>query len=454
MTLIASKPERNTPVEIEIWPIERVIPYERNPRINDPAVDAVAASLKEFGWRQPIVVDKDRVMVVGHTRLKAAKKLGLTRVPIHVAKDLTPTQIQAYRIADNQSASIADWDVGLLSLELKDLEALDFDLSLLSFEEDDLAKYLSGDLTAGLVDPDEVPEPPDEATTQPGDLWILGDHRLLCGDSAKPEDVDRLLDGATIQLVNSDPPYNVKVESRSNNSIAAGTSSFANPARKRSHHQSLDLARHPGKSKPTTKKLRPKDRPLANDFVPDKQFDRLLRAWFGNMARVLEPGRSFYLWGGYANCANYPAALKECGLYFSQAVIWHKMHPVLTRKDFMGIHEWAFYGWKEGAAHKFYGPNNVPDVWCVKKTAPQNMIHLTEKPVELAVRAMQYSSRSGENVLDLFGGSGSTLIAAQQTGRKAFLMEIDALYTDVIVQRFERFTGTKAKRIPAPSSVA
>lgn len=316
------------------------------------------------------------------------------------------------------------------------------------FSDDELAKYLSGDVAEGLTDPDEIPEPPDEAITQPRDLWLLGDHRLLCGDSSKPEDVDRLLSGQPIHLVNTDPPYNVRVEPRSNNAIAAGNSSFAALAKKRTHHQSLDLARHPSKSKPTDKKMRAKDRPLANDFVTDAAFDQLLDAWFGNAAGVLEPGRGFYIWGGYANCANYPPFLKKHGLYFSQAVIWDKQHPVLTRKDFMGAHEWCFYGWKEGAAHKYFGPNNATDLWHVKKVNPQSMVHLTEKPVELAVRAMQYSSVAGENVLDLFGGSGSTLIAAQQTGRKAFLMELDPPYCDVIVQRFEKFTGTKAERRP------
>jgi DNA modification methylase len=185
--------------------------------------------------------------------------------------------------------------------------------------------------------------------------------------------------------------------------------------------------------------------------LSDAQFDELLASWFGNMARVLAPGRSFYIWGGYANCGNYPPVLKACGLYFSQAVIWVKEHPVLTRKDFMGNHEWAFYGWREGAGHQFFGPNNVPDVWSVKKLHSSKMVHLTEKPVELAIRAMQYSSRAGENVLDLFGGSGSTLIAAEQTGRKAFLMELDPLYCDVIVERYEKFTGRKAERVTARS---
>ena len=265
--------------------------------------------------------------------------------------------------------------------------------------------------------------------------------------------MDQLIEGARIHLINTDPPYNVRVEPRSNNAIAAGVSSFGGFGL--GQHQRFDLARGHCKARPTTRKMRAKDRPLENDFVSDDEFARLLRAWFGQCARVMEPGRSFYIWGGYASCSNYPAALKESGLYFSQAIIWVKEHPVLTRKDFMGNHEWCFYGWKEGAAHWFNPKiNNATDVWSVKKVNPQSMVHLTEKPVELAVRAIQYSSRTGENVLDLFGGSGSTLIACQQTDRHAFLMEIDTLYCDVIVSRWEQFTGQKAKRIPATDDAA
>ena len=432
-------------MQIELRPLDQVKPYPGNPRQNDEAVDAVAASLKEFGFRQPIVVDADGVIIVGHTRYKAAQKLGLAQVPVHVATDLTPAQVKAYRIADNATNEIAEWNYELLPIELSALQEMHFDIGTLGFDEEELQRIMSGDVQEGLTDPDDVPLPPDAATTQPGDLWVLGNHRLLCGDSSKPEDLDRLLDGAVIHLVNTDPPYNVKVEPRSNNAIAAGLSSFQSTT----HHQALDLARHPEKSKPTQKKLRAKDRPLANDFVSDESFDQMLADWFGNIARVLAAGRGFYIWGGYANCGNYPPVLKRCELYFSQAVIWVKQHPVLTRKDFMGNHEWCFYGWREGAGHKFYGPNNVPDVWSVKKVNPQSMVHLTEKPVELAVRAMQYSSLADENVLDLFGGSGSTLIAAEQTGRHAYLMELDTLYCDVIVQRWEKFTGKKAQRIAA-----
>jgi DNA modification methylase len=178
----------------------------------------------------------------------------------------------------------------------------------------------------------------------------------------------------------------------------------------------------------------------------------MLLAWFSNASRVMKPGASAYIWGGYANLANYPAPIKAAGLYFSQCVIWDKQHPVLTRKDFMGAFEICFYAWKEGAGHHFYGPNNATDLWHVKKVNPQAMVHLTEKPVELAVRCIQYSSKPGDNVLDLFGGSGSTLMGCEQTGRHAFLMEIDPLYCDVIVKRWEEFSGKKAKRIAAKQS--
>ena len=437
-------------MKIELRPLADITPYENNPRINDGAVDAVAASLREFGFRQPIVVDTEGVIVCGHTRYKAALKLGLEKAPVHVAKDLSPAQIKAYRIADNKSGELAEWNFDLLPIELGELQAMEFDLASLGFDEKELTKLLNAGGNAGLTDPDEVPSPPDEATTRPGDLWILGKHRLLCGDSSSVTDLDRLLDGEVIQLVNTDPPYNVKVEPRSNNAIAAGNSSFSKQAGKpQTHHQKLDLARHPEKAKPTGSKMRAKDRPLANDFVTDDAFDALLLAWFGNAARVLKPGGSFYIWGGYANLGNYPGPLEACGLYFSQGIVWDKQHPVLTRKDFMGAFEICFYGWKEGAGHNFYGPNNATDLWHVKKVNPQSMVHLTEKPVELAARAIQYSSQPGENVLDLFGGSGSTMIACEQQGRRGFLMELDPLYCDVIVQRWEGFTGKKAERVPA-----
>ncbi len=482
-------------MKIELRPLAEIKPYEKNPRINDAAVDAVAESIQRFGFRQPIVVDADGVIVCGHTRWKAAQKLGLTEVPVHVATDLTRAQIQAYRIADNKTNELAEWNLELLPIEMAELKDAGIDWSLLGFDQDELAMLLDPGVKQGLTDPDDVPEPPDEAITKPGDLWIMGDHRLLCGDSGSVADLNILIavDPVTalelpagsdvepkllpIHLCNTDPPYNVKLEPRSNNAIAAGLSSFGEHGLM--HHQSFDMHRAEKKrgeskkkeakrtaskyhgfdvatggqsGKATHKKMRAKDRPLANDFVSDDEFDKLLHAWFGNIARVLQPGHIAYVWGGYANIGNYPPVLKSCGLYFSQTIIWDKEHPVLTRKDFMGAHEWCFYCWREGAAHRFFGPNNATDLWHVKKINPNAMIHLTEKPVELAVRALQYSSLAGENVLDLFGGSGSTLIAAEQTGRRAFLMELDPPYCDVIVQRWEKFTGRKAERISARSN--
>ncbi len=352
-------------MNIEMRPITSIRPYENNPRQNDAAVDAVAESIRQFGFRQPIVVDTEGVIICGHTRFKAAEKLGLTEIPVHVAKDLTPEQIKAYRIADNKTAELAEWDYELLPIELSELQGMGVDLELLGFSKDDLAKLLDPGVKDGLTDPDEVPEPPDEAITKPGDLWILGDHRLLCGDSSKPEDVDRLLAGATIQLVNTDPPYNVKVEPRSNNAIAAGNSSFTNY-----HHQAMDLARHPEKSKPTHKQMRAKDRPLENDFVSDEAFEEMLHAWFGNMSRVLEPGRSFYIWGGYANCGNYPPALKASKLYFAQAIIWDKEHPVLTRKDFMARMSGASMGGKKAPATSSSGQTTSPTCGMSKRSTP------------------------------------------------------------------------------------
>jgi len=257
-------------------------------------------------------------------------------------------------------------------------------------------------------------------------------------------------------MVNTDPPYNVKLEPRSKNAVA-GLATFAaylsdeakaKEAKKRlGNHQGFDLARDPSKAKPVTGRMRPKDRPLHNDFISDEAFDGLLAAWFGNLARVLLPGRAFYIWGGWSNIENYPPVLKRVGLFWHQQFIWVKNSRVLCRKDFMLAHEWCFYGWREGAGREFFGPNNIRDVCEDKKVPQQRMVHLTEKPVELAFRAMQYSSRTGENVIDLFGGSGSTLIAAEQTGRRAFLMELDPLYCDVIIQRWEKFTGRKAERV-------
>jgi len=422
--------------------LDALHPDPANARLHgERNLEAISASLARFQQVEPLVVQKSSGRVIGgNGRLAAMKQMGWVEADV-VEVDLDDTQATALGIALNRTAELAEWDLPSLGRLLQSLEA-DGALDGVGFDEDELQQVLD-DLLAQQsigVDEDDVPAPPDAATSRRGDVWLLGQHRLMNGDSSDATDVATLLAGASIHLVNMDPPYNVKVEPRSNNAIAAGLSSFTN-----THHQGLDLARHPEKSKGTTAKMRPKDRPLANDFIDEAEFDRLLRAWFQNAANALLPGRGFYIWGGYANLANYPSALKECGLYFSQGIVWNKLHPVLTRKDFMGAFELAFYGWKEGAAHEYFGPNNATDLWEIKKLNHTHMVHLTEKPVELAARAIQYSSRPGENVLDFFGGSGSTLIACEQTGRVNFSMELDELYCDVIVDRWQRLTGKTAK---------
>ncbi len=398
---------------------------------------ALAGAIDEVGLVAGVTVNRvTGHLVDGHLRVELALARGEPTVPVTYV-DLSPTEERLVLASLDPLGAMAEADADTLAALLAEVTPTDAALAAMLA---DLAER-AGIVSSGRTDPDAIPEPPDVATTQPGDLWILGEHRLLCGDAGSEADLDRLLDGVPVDLVHTDPPYNVRVEPRSNNAIAAGLSSFT-----AAHHQRFDLARQPGKAHPTGRRLRAKDRPLANDFVSDEAFALLLHTWFTNLARVLRPGGVFYVWGGYANIANYPAALAAAGLYFSQAIIWVKEHPVLTRKDFMGNHEWCFYGWREGAAHRFYGPPNVPDVWAVQKVAPQAMLHLTEKPVELPRRALRYSSLPGEVVLDPFAGSGSTLIAAEELGRRAYLLELDPLYCDVIVRRWETFTGRQAVR--------
>ena len=393
----------------------------------------------EYGFSAPIIAWRDadkRHVLDGHQRMKVLHGLreeGYRIPPLPVSWVTARSKAEAKRKLLTIASSYGKMTKKGLVVFLDDVPLVEA-MPELRLPEVNLPATFGID--ADETD-DAVPELEDiSAVTKKGDLYVLGRHRLLCGDSSSVEHLDELLAGADIHLVNTDPPYNVKVEPRSNNAIAAGRSSF--PATSPDHHhQDFDVARFPGKAKPTTTALRAKDRALRNDFMSEEDYDKQLRAWFGQIARVLVAGRGFYIWGGYANLANYPAPLGESGLHFAQAIIWVKGHPVMGRKDFMSDHEWCFYGWRSGAAHYFHPDiKNATDVWQVKKVPPVKMVHLTEKPVELASRAIHYSSKPNENVLDLFGGSGSTLIAAEKEGRSAFLMELEPLYCDVIVKRY------------------
>lgn len=392
------------PMQIEDRDLTTIRPYENNPRINDDAVDAVAASIREFGVQQPIVVDEDGVIIVGHTRFKAALKLGMNSFPVHVARGLTPAQAKAYRIADNQTANIAKWDNEKLPIELAALQGMDFDLSLTGFSADELLQMLGNETTTGLTDPDEIPEPPDDPITQPGDLWMLGKHRLLCGDATQPADVKRLLDGAKAAMLFTDPPWNVAI------------GQDANPR----HRQRQGMK---------------------NDDLSDADYQKLLDG-FITAARSVVAG-DLYCVLGASEWPRLDAALRQHGYRWSATIIWVKDSFVLGRSKYHRRYEPIWYGWHAKAKSSFTSRRDLDDVWEVARPK-RSEHHPTTKPVELAARAIEYSSRPGEPVLDLFGGSGSTLIAAEQLNRRAFLMELDPLYVDLIVDRWQRITGQRA----------
>jgi len=410
-------------------------------RLSKENANRLRNEIKTLGFSEPVSVwqHEGRCYILnGHQRVAvlrqmAAEGFEIPALPVSVVEATSIAEAKRKVLALTSQYGEITSD-GLSSF-LEDAQiSLEEAMESFRFPEVDLA-LLAGPESDAFQD--TPPEPPPEPITQPSEVIELGGHVLMCGDSANDADVDRLLGGEAVHLVNTDPPYNVKVEPRTGTAMAAGNSS-ALP--RLTHHQSFDKAR--GRMSQPKARMRARDRVLTNDFLPPEQFDELVRKWFGNLARALLPGRSFYVWGGYANIFNFPRALEQTDLYFSQAVVWVKGHPVLTRKDFMGDHEWCFYGWRKGAGH-YFNPeiHNATDVWSVKKVNPASMVHLTEKPVELAARAMKYSSRAGERVLDLFGGSGSTLVAAEQMGRKALLMEIDPLYCDVIVSRYHNLAG-------------
>jgi DNA modification methylase len=385
-------------------PIGQIIPYARNPRRNDKAVAAVAASIAEFGWRQPIVVDENMVVLAGHTRLEAARQLGLETAPVHVAKGLTEAQARAFRIMDNRSAQNAEWNEELLGLELGDLMEAEFDLGLTGFTENELNALLSGVEEAAAGDADEVPDAPEDPVTRPGDLWVMGPHRLLCGDATVATDVERLLGDSKANICFCDPPYNV------------------------------DYAGGVGAEKTG------KDRRIRNDALGDA-FGQFLHD-----ACVLinaHTAGAVYICMSSSELHTLQKAFTEAGGHWSTFVIWAKDRFTLGRSDYQRQYEPILYGWPEGAKRRWCGARDQGDVWLIGRPA-KNDLHPTMKPVALVERALRNSSRVGDLVFDPFGGSGTTLIAAETTGRKAALLELDPKYVDVIVERWQRFTGRQA----------
>ncbi len=393
-------------LQIEHWPLDRLHGYARNPRKNDHAVEKMAGVIREFGFKIAIIARSSGEIVDGHLRYKAACLLGLETVPVILADDLTDTQIKAFRLLANRSATWAEWDDELLQLELADLDALDYDLSLTGFDADELAELMAGGEQdhQGETDDDEVPESDAVVVSRRGDLWQLGEHRVLCGDATDPASYTRLLDGVQADMVFIDPPYNVD---------------YANSAKDR---------------------LRGTQRPILNDNLGAAFHEFLLAALTPIVAQCRG---AIYIAMSSGELDTLQAAFRAAGGHWSTFVIWAKNTFTLGRADYQRQFEPILYGWPEGAQRHWCGDRDQGDVWQIKK--PQrNDLHPTMKPVELVERCIRNSSRPGDVVLDSFGGSGTTLIAAHKCGRRARLMELDPKYVDVIVRRWQTWSGESA----------
>ncbi len=393
--------------KLEHWPIERLLPYIRNARTHsEDQIAQIAASIAEFGFTAPILAGSDGVIVAGHGRLAAARKLGLASVPVVVLEHLTPTQRRALVIADNKIAENAGWDEELLRLELAELQEADFDLALTGFDADELLEIMAGEETTaeGHTDEDAAPEVPVTPVSKPGDVWIMGQHRLLCGDSTDAASYDTLLGNERVAMIFQDPPYNVD---------------YANTAKD---------------------KLRGTNRPILNDNLGDGFQDFLLAAFKPALARC---NGAVYVAMSSSELDTLQSAFRAAGGKWSTFIIWAKNTFTLGRSDYQRQYEPILYGWPEGATRHWCGDRDQGDVWHFNKPRV-NDLHPTMKPVELVERAIRNSSRPGEVVLDPFGGSGTTLIAAEKSGRKARLIELDTKYADVIVRRWQDWTGQQA----------
>jgi DNA modification methylase len=397
----------NIDINIERWPVDRLIPRATNPRTHSPAqISQLAASMREWGWTNPILVGADGDIIAGHARLMAARKLKLKEVPVIVLAHLSEAQRRALVIADNQLALNSGWDEEMLRIELTLLQNTDYDLSLVGFEDLELARLLEGqDANRGLTDEDAVPELQEIPISIPGDLWRLGDHRVLCGDATAPTEVERLMAGEAVDLVFTDPPYNVDYEGY------------------------------------TEERLKIKgDKMTAEQFL---QFLQFLVATFSSYRRVAKPGASMYVCHSSSWQREFQNAMESAGFEARCQIIWAKNTFAWGFGRYKFQHEPIFYCHVAGQKDAWYGDKTQSTLWEEKKPAA-NRIHPTAKPVELVERALVNSSKAGDIVADLFGGSGSTLMGCERRGRKARLMEIDPKYADCIVRRWEQYTGKQA----------
>jgi len=396
--------------EIEI---SKISPYKDNPRINEDAVDVVSKSLSEFGFQQPLVLDKNMSVVVGHTRLLAAKKLGLTSVPCLIADKLNEEKIKAYRIMDNKSAEFAQWNYGLLTKEITDLLETDYDLEFTGFTEVELEEMgFDMNLESFVEEPqseeDVIPEMSDEPPkSKIGDVWLLGNHRLVCGDSTSIDDVDKLMNGEKADMIFTDPPWNVNY----GDDTAGG---------------------------------KYKDRKILNDHLKEDEWAEFVMGFCTSLKIASKGGCMIYLVMSAQEWAIVDKTLRDHGFHWSSTIIWAKDSLVISRKDYHTQYEPIWYGWN--ADESRLSPlldRKQSDVWEV--TRPKiSKLHPTTKPIELIERAIKNSTQRTNLVIDLFLGSGSTLIAAEKTGRRCFGMELDPKYADVIIERWQNYAGKDA----------
>lgn len=397
---------KNMTIQIKYKPAKDLIPYARNSRTHSEAqVAQIAASIKEFGWTNPILLDGENGIIAGHGRLLAALKLGEEKVPTIELSHLDENQKRAYVIADNKLSLNAGWDNELLAIELTELKSAGYDLELTGFSDEEISA-LNPEKIEGLIDEDQVPEPPPEPITKPGDIWVMGKHRLMCGDSTSIDAVDKLMP-ETADMAFTDPPYLMDFTGGIH---ADGSKSFN--------------AKH-GR--------------IANDKMSEQEGDDFLDAI--NTIIASKVRGAFYITFYRLGIDRYYASMQRTGLQCRSLIIWDKGNHTLSNSDYMSMYEPMFYGWVKD--HTFYGGNNGMDIWRVERTK-KNDLHPTMKPVALVEKALTDGSKAKEVVLDLFGGSGTTLIAAEKNGRVARLMELDPKYCDVIVKRWEEFTGKKA----------
>ncbi|EHV2895186.1 DNA modification methylase [Enterococcus faecalis] len=387
-------------MDIKVQKTEDLIPYEKNPRHNEDAITAVAKSIEKFGFKVPIVVDASNVIVNGHTRLKAAKYLGLKEVPTIIADDLTPEQIKAFRLADNKVGEIATWDEELLNAELDELADLDFDMTEFGFDLPDI----EGEEVEVIEDEFEE-ELPAEPISKLGDIYQLGRHRLMCGDSTNSLEVEKLMGNKKADLLITDPPYNVAYEGKGKEALT-----------------------------------------IKNDSKETNEFHSFLYEAFSAAINNMKLGSSFYVWYASSEVVNFHTALEEAGFLVKQELIWNKNSMVLSRQDYHWKHEPCLYGWASGGSHSWYSDRKQTTILNFDRPTV-NKEHPTMKPVALFDYQIKNSSKQGDCILDLFGGSDTTLIACEQNEREAYLMELDPRYVDVIIARWEAFTGEVAVKI-------